>query len=550
MAKFTKNLQRLRRYFQGKTVIIPDKEGDIKLRTVEPTTVASDHLWSSGFGQRFTRGGSNLVSRDYYNHYITPAHRQYLFREYMLMERDPIIARSLDLLSGETCLADEDNSVVQIKSDNEKIKTTLDYLFHEVLNVNFNLRSWVRQMLKYGDCFVYLNISDTYGITDAIPFSVIDVERHEEEDEIYFTANQIMTDKIPEERMIHFRLAKDSEFLPYGVSILEPIRRHWKQMTLLEDFMMVYYLMRSINQRVFRVDVGNLPPKDVPSFMTEFQKMMKRQPLVNPKTGEYDLKFDPMTVLEDIVLPVRDGYENTQFDEIPASTETTIVDGIEYFRKKIMSGLGIPNFLLNYEEQINSRATASAEDLRFAKNILDIQKIILSELETIAVIHLILQGYSKKDIYSFELSLTNPSDLKEMEELEKLERKVSIARDLLDLQMHSKEWVYEKVFNIGDEEAQTLQEQVLQDLINDKINEDIVNKTELPDEEEINDSDEGIKPESGEGSRGGLTEPATSPDDEQENAEVGRAEDLMNASKTNEEPSRRERQPEDIKPED
>ena len=549
MARLTKNLQRLRRYFKGKTVVIPDRDGNVKLRTVEPSTVAMDHLWSSMGGRSMGRGG-NMMSSNYYNHFVTPAHRQYLFREYMLMERDPIIARSLDILSGEVCLPDEDNTVIQIKSDSEKIKTSLDYLFHEVLNVNFNLRSWVRQMLKYGDCFIYLNIEDTYGITDAIPFSINDVERHEEEDRTYFTAQNILSNEIPEERMIHFRLTKDSEFLPYGVSLLEPIRRHWKQLTLLEDFMMVYYLMRSVNQRVFRVDVGNLAPKDVPSFVSKFQEMIQRQPLVNEKTGEYDLKFNPMNAIDDIILPVREGYDNTNFDEIPASTETSITDGIEYFRKKMMAGLGIPNFLLNYEDQINSRATASAEDLRFAKNVIDLQKIILSELETIAVIHLILQGYSKKDIYSFELSLTNPSDLKEMEELEKLERKLSVARDMKDIEMFGSEYIYEKVFNLGADEIKEQQDAVLADKINEKLNEDIVNEAEVPSEEEdMGGEEEDTERETGEGSQGGqLAKP--SPDEEQEEAGVGRADELMDASKTNEEPSRRPRQPEDVDPDD
>ena len=489
-----------------------------------------------------------LMSPDYHNTYNTPAHRQYLFREYMMMERDPIISRSLDLLSSEVTLPNEDNSVVEVNSDNENIKVSLDYLFHEVLNVNFNLQSWVRQMLKYGDCFIYLNMADTYGITDAIPFSVLDVERHEEEEGTHFTAQNVMADKIPEERMIHFRMSKDAEFLPYGVSLLEPIRRHWKQMTLLEDFMMVYYLMRSVNQRVFRVDVGNLAPKDVPSFVEKFQQMLKRQPLVDEKTGEYDIKFDPMTVLEDIILPVREGYENTDFDEIPASTETSITEGIEYFRKKLMTGLGIPNFLLNYEEQINSRATASAEDLRFAKNVIGIQKIILSELETIAVIHLILQGYSKKDIHSFELKLTNPSDLKEMEELEKLERKINIASSMIDLGLHPKEHIYEHVFGVGSEEMKKMMDGVVEDKINEKLNEDLINNAEIPEEEEIEDDSDDT--ETGEGSQGGLTPSSPSKDDEQENAEVGRAEDLINAQSTNDEPSRRTREPDDTNPDD
>lgn len=544
---FTANIKRLRRYFQGKTVIVPDGRTDsVRLRTVDPSVTAMDHMWN-------IRGNNaSLGLFGGYNRYLTgQQHRIFLYQEYNMMERDPIISRALDVLSEESCLPNEYGNIIEVQSDNENIKTSLDYLFHEVLNVDHSLGTWVRQLIKYGDMFVYLNIKDQLGVVDAIPLSSVDVERHEDggkyQDEVYFTANGIFTKNIPQERMVHFRRGKDSQFLPYGVSLLEPIRRHWKQLTLLEDFLMVYYLLRSVNQRVYRVDVGALAPKDVPSFMEKFQAMLKKQPLVDPESGEYDLNYDPLTVIDDVVIPIREGYINTEFDEIPASSETNLIEGIDYYRKKIMAGLGVPNFLLNYEEQINAKATASSEDIRFAKTVINIQKLILAELEQIAVIHLILQGYSKKDIYSFELSLTPPSDLKEMEELDKIDRRLDVATKAWDSGLFDKKFIYTNILKIGEEEFEEIMDNMLRDKIRDKLDEETINNTEIPD---ISASEEDIEADidgdsDGEGSQGGQLQPPSGQDDAQQESDVGRVEDLLSARQSEDGIDRGSREPDD-----
>lgn len=538
--------KRLRRYFQGKTVVLPDKEkGSVKLRSVDPRVTAYNSYWKP----------SSMGQHGNYSHYLSyraqPYHRIYMFREYQMMEKDPIIARALDILSEESCLENEYGEVLDIECDNDDIKITLEHLFYEVLNINFTLRGWVRGMLKFGDFFLYLNIKEKLGVVDAIPLQTAEVEREEDEDtgEVTFSANEVFSSDIPEERMAHFRLTKDNEFLPYGVSHLEPVRKYWKMMTLLEDFMMVYYLLRSVNQRVFRVDVGGLSRPEAEKYVQQVREMFKKQPLVDEETGEYDLKYDPLTMIDDIVLPVRQGYDNTTFDEIPASTETDIVSGIDYLRQKIMAGLGVPNFLLNYEETINSKSTASSEDIRFAKTVEGIQKIIVDELEKIAVIHLILQGYSKREIFSFDISLTPPSDLKEMEKLEKIRTRLELARDAKDAELLDSEWIYKNIMGFGDDEIEDIRQGIVNDKISQQLEEKSIEQAVSEPEAEGAVSPEGGETpspeadtgeEGGEGSQGGL-EPEPTQDDVQQNAPSNRVDQLLKSRETNDEPNRESR---------
>jgi hypothetical protein len=522
---YKNNLQRLRKYFSGQTVIVPDMENNkIRLKSFDPTQGV------------FTPYGLDSRSRAGYtfSSFYTTKHtsqRIYLMQEYDLMETDSTISRALDVLSQETCLPDEYDEIITIDCDDAKIKTTLEHLFYEIMNIDYSLSMYVRQMLKYGDCFLYLNTQDRLGIVDIIPLSTMDVERIEDEKGTRFKVAGIFQNEIFEENIAHFRWAKNIELLPYGLSILEPVRRFWKQQRLLEDFSMVYYMLRSVDQRVFRVDVTGLSPKQVPAFVEQYRQMWKKAPLINPETNEYDLTYDPLTSLDDIILPVREGYNNTDFDELPASQATDIIQAIEFFQLKVRAGLGVPNFLLNYEEQINAKATASSEDARFAKTVSGIQKIIISELEKIAVVHLVLQGYSREEVLSFSLSLTPPSDQSEIEKLELLQARLDYAISARESGFFSEEHIYEHVFELSDDEVENMRAQILNNKINEKLNENIIQNTEF-DADEVS-SDEMTptpsEPASGEGSRGGLTEPPSAPDTAQQDAPSMTAEEAINS---------------------
>jgi hypothetical protein len=534
-SSYRTSLERLRKYMTGKTVVVPDGDKKLRLKTIPDTANYQDPMWGYiGRGMKNTK----LFSQFYNN---PEGQRILMFSDYNMMERDPIISRALTLIAEEACLPDENEEIIHIHTDNEMIKVTLEHLFYEILKIDFSLQSWIRQMLKYGDCFVYLNIQEKVGVTDAIVLPSSDVERIEEDNGTIFKAMAIFASEIPEERMLHFRNIGNTDFLPYGLSHLEPVRRHWRMMTLLEDFMMVYYLLRSVNQRVFYTDVGAIPSNAIEPFLNMLRDMYRREPIINPRTNEYDLYYDPMTVIEDIVIPTREGYENTRVDELPASPETNITEGLNLLRQKIMAGLGVPNFLLNYEEQLNSRATASSEDVRMAKFVESVQRIMISELEKVAFIHLLLLGFEKKELFNFSLSLTPPSNLHEMEKLELLDKRVETANSLIESGLYSKDWVWENVFGFSDGEIEIMKAQILQDKLDEKMTEEQINSfTFEPDEEEdLGASDDSSfgEPESGDGSRGGQVEPNVGLDDTQLDSPEVEASDLIDDGNDREAPS-------------
>lgn len=246
-------------------------------------------------------------------------------------------------------------------------------------------------------------------------------------------------------------------------SMIESGRRVWKQLQLMEDAMLIHRIMRAPEKRIFRIDTGNIAPNETEQYIKSVVNKIKKVPYVDPRTGEYNLKYNMMNMTEDFFIPVRGGDSGTSIESLPG-LEYNAIEDIEYLRNKMMSALKIPKAFLGYEEGIAGKATLAAEDVRFAKTIERIQKIFVSELSKIAVIHLYTQGFKDDDIVNFELTLTNPSTIYEQEKIALWQEKVSLIRDMQEIKLFSNDWIYKQIINFSQDEIEKQKQKVLDDV--------------------------------------------------------------------------------------
>jgi len=230
----------------------------------------------------------------------------------------------------------------------------------------------------------------------------------------------------------------------------------------MEDAMLIHRIMRAPEKRIFKIDIGNLPPSEVDSYMKRIMDKMKKAPVIDEQTGQYNLKYNMQNITEDFYLPVRGGDSGTQIESLPGLTYEAVED-IEYLKNRLLAALKIPKAFLGFEEGIGSKATLAAEDVRFARTIERVQRIVISELTKIAVAHLYSQGFTDAALVDFELNLTNPSTIYEQERLELWEKKNSIARDMKAEALVSKQWIYDNVFNFTADDIKKIQLEVIED---------------------------------------------------------------------------------------
>jgi hypothetical protein len=468
-------LTRLGKLFQNSIVLRKTDDGQVKVKDVDFTQTAL----TSNFIDRYNKIHNSGYGQSYSNSQNASAYdvaRKELFRDYELMDADPIISSALDIYCDESTVDNVEGRILKIKTDNTKISKILHNLFYDIMNIEFNLWSYIRNMTKYGDFYLHLEILDKYGIVNVKPLSVYEVTRMEGHDagnprlvqfrleEYSELQRSTKPDKLYENYEIgHFRNLADTNYLPYGKSMLEGARRVFKQLTLMEDAMLIHRMMRAPEKRVFKVDIGNIPPNEVDNFMQKIINKMKKTPVIDQKTGEYNLKYNMESVTEDYYLPVRGGDSGTNIDTLPGLTNDGAIDDVEYLKNKMMAALKIPKAFLGYEEGVGSKATLAAEDVRFARTIERLQKIICAELEKIAIVHLYTQGFEDAELIDFELELTNPSMIHMQEKLELLTQQTEIATALMENKLLSREWIYDNIFDLNDGSKKDIFDGIVED---------------------------------------------------------------------------------------
>ena len=413
--------------------------------------------------------------------------RTYLYSDYDTMDTDAIVASALDIIADECSLKNEQGEVLQIKSSDENIQKILYNLFYDVLNIEFNLWSWTRQMCKYGDFFLKLEISEKFGVYNVIPYSAYHIERKENFDPenpakvifryspegfygggssgYYMTPNADSTSNtitFDNYEIAHFRLLSDVNFLPYGRSYIEPARRLYKQYVLMEDAMLIHRIARAPEKRVFFINVGSIPPNEVENFMQKTINTLKRTPLQDHKTGEYNLKYNMQNLMEDFYIPVRGNDQATKI-ETTKGLEYAAIEDVTYLRDKLFAALKVPKAFMGYDENLQGKATLAAEDIRFGRTIDRIQRILLSELYKIAIVHLYAQGYENEQMTNFELRLTTPSIIYDQERIALMKEKVDLAAQIMENKLLPTDWIYDNIFHFSEDEYEEYRDLIVQD---------------------------------------------------------------------------------------
>ena len=448
MAESSSNLfTRLTRLFRSGPVV--------KRKLIKP----DDKYTSSAF-EIFRKNQSKVYSNamSAYGTYDRMAR----YSDFSEMEYTPEIGSALDIYAEESAASDENGNVLHIHSDNTKIKQLLDELFYDTLNIDFNLTSWVRNLCKYGDHFLFNDVSPEYGIINAYPMPISEVEREEGFDPkdplaVRFRwvtqGNQVLENW----QVSHMRLLGNDAFIPYGSSVLEPARRIWRQLILLEDAMLVYRIVRAPERRVFKIDVGNVPPEEIPAYMERAQSTLKRAPISDHSSGRVDLRYNPLSVDEDYFIPVRGSESGTAIDTLGGGTMAGETNDVEYIQKKLFAALKIPKAYLGYDEGLGAKATLSQEDIRFSRTIARIQRTVLAELNKIAIIHLHCHGFSDHDLLDFALRLSNPSTIAQQQKLELFKSRFEAAGTALQTPgLVDKMWVQKNIIRLTEDEIKNI----------------------------------------------------------------------------------------------
>lgn len=395
------------------------------------------------------------------------------YAEYGNMEHTPEIASALDIYADEVVGGDDRRHSFHVYSKNAAIQNSLEELFYDIINIEFNLRPWARNLVKYGDFFLLNEVSPQHGVIAVSPIPVNELERQEYYDvsDPYAVRFKWITrgNRYLENWQIsHMRLLGNDLFLPYGSSVLESARRTWNQLTMMEDAMLVYRVVRSPDRRVFYVDVGNMAPNDIPSYMEAAKSTLRSNSIVDKQTGRMDHRYNPLSVEDDFFIPVRGTQATTKIETLAGGTNATAVEDVEYLQGKLFAALKVPKAYLNYVDSPGASRTLSQEDVRFSRSISMIQKVVIAELNKLAMMHLFSKGFGGEDIVDFELKLSNPSSVALQQKLELWTKKFDTATAAMGSELVDRKWVQKNILELKDTELPLIYDGKIQDVLRQK----------------------------------------------------------------------------------
>lgn len=392
--------------------------------------------------------------------------REQYYETYIKMGRLGLVKRALDTISDEATQKNDDNEVIYINSNNEKIYNTLRELFFDKLSINTELWSMVNETLKMGDNFyeVTLNVKDNMatGISRLKYIDPSKIEIHEKDGRVdYYVYKSYVKDRSNqiEQRLfpwqiLHFKI-EDKETKPYGKSLLYSGIRSYERLTATEDIFLTYVISRTPARRVFKIDVGGLPALEAQRAIRDIRDSYRSQQVID-NNGNLNQISSILSITSDIFIPTRDGQSGTQIetlqgDSMNMNQNMTFLDN---FKKDLVASFNIPIEYLgeNVQGTVDRSTTLSQKDIKFGRFIERIQEQILKVLYKVATLELFFNGFKGDELKDFTLELTPPSTVKEASETGLLDTKITLLSNMKNLDIFPINWLLKKILKLSDRE--------------------------------------------------------------------------------------------------
>lgn len=408
--------------------------------------------------------------------------RKSRYQTFEKMDDYPEISSAFDIYADDAAQEDIDGRVLTVESEYKIVKEELEHFKRETKIESF-IWDWVRNVVKYGDCFVelivdiddpgegvkrlkILNPNHIYRFENKYGMLTGFIQKIPEHD----TVNNYMADsdegaiiKLHKEQICHLRRrTSDNMFYPYGKGVASAGIQAWRSLRLMEEGMLIYRLSRAPERRVFKIEVGNLPASKVDAFMERAKQKYKKEKFFDNQTGTINERFNPASFDEDFFTPVRNG-KGSDITVLPAAQNLGEVDDVKYFRDKLLAAMKVPkDFIVEKDKSPERKANLSQLDAKFSKAVSRIQADIIIGITEIFTRHLLLKGVNPVYFKNLKMQLCPPSDMHQKRRIELDMEKTTVIQQLLATTLFDDEYVYKVFYGMGDEEISEMRTRLLE----------------------------------------------------------------------------------------
>jgi hypothetical protein len=404
-------------------------------------------------------------------------------RDYRVMSAFAEVANALDEICDECINKDENGDIVHLTFKDEDIpsssKQDINEEFKKYINIfDLEQRGWeyFRSLLVDSELYFEHVIHNDYtkeGILGVVtvPTELIDPIFGNVQNMMikgFLLRKPIFDAKNPQKIIDYQLIPLDKNQVTYinsgtwnenktmRIPFIENCRRAYRQLSLIEDSIVIYRLARAPERLVFNVDVGNMSPPKAEAYLKRLMQNYWAKKTFDSSQGGQVTKFNPQSYLDNYWFAKRQGSEGTTVQSLPGAANLDQLADIQYFQAKLYESLKVPVGRLNREAVYNDSMQMLREELKFSKFIIRMQQHFSSGLKNGFITHLKLKEmWEENDLkeFSFDLEFSPPSNFYELREFQKLEIKANAFNTMTQNESISKTYAQRKYLKWTDKEV-------------------------------------------------------------------------------------------------
>jgi hypothetical protein len=403
-------------------------------------------------------------------------------RDYRTMAAFSEIADALDEICDETINPDDHDDIVKLKFKNtdlesvkrEEIESEFSK-YIEYYDLHNNGWQYFRQFLIEGELFFEQIIHEDYvnegvlGVVN-IPADLIDpvysniqnmlVKGFLYQKPLFDLNDPRRVDKyepIPyeENQVVYINNSSYNDTKEFIVPFIENARRSYRQLSMIEDAVIIHRMVHAPLRFIFNVDVGRLPVPQAEAYLRRLQSQYWSTKTFDADQGDIVKKYAPQSTLDSFWFAKRQGQEATTVQEFGGQGNMDELGDLYFFIKKLYRSLKTPSSRLDPQDSFKDGTDILREELKFARMIMRQQQKFASGLKRGFITHLKLKKMFKEyDLTEQNLNVifNPPSNFYDLRNNQKMEMKVTSFNSLMNTSKISTTLALKKAIGWSDRE--------------------------------------------------------------------------------------------------
>lgn len=303
-----------------------------------------------------------------------------------------------------------------------KFGKTMGYIkaptnIQQITNPETTGYDYLNYKFKKNDVTIYNSTDFVHGCLTSTNFSRVPEE-----------VNIIIPDENDESKIV----STSTYQVKRGQSLLFNDFKIWRELSLLENSVILNRIVKSALVRVINVEVGNMPKEQVRNYISRLKDKIEQKSALN--TNQSITEYNNVGPADNaIFVPTSNGQGAVNMTVIGGDFDPKQLTDLDYFLNKFYGGLRVPKqFFSNTDDSagFNGGSSLAIISSRYGKMIKRIQNTLCQTITDVVNLFLVNKGLTSY-INKFTIKMQAPVTQEELDRREDMRNRMGVINDIL-----------------------------------------------------------------------------------------------------------------------